>query len=204
MFAVSAPVGIAAALPATAIAQVSKFAVSLQGKDAYTITASLPVSPAPGQVGEFSGSLVPAGKLPPVTDNFVGGFKVLQGVTFTRLADDTIRVVDAKGGKFWVIIKANGTTTSASISDGSDVIAKAEFSGVWFNDTGEAGAQSIPGVLASLVARQAVAAEDPPKPTWTECLNAAIATCNGNGGPKTFKWSSAGICEFTCGGRTQQ
>lgn len=202
--AVSVLVCVAALVPSTASAQVSKFAVSLQGKDAYSITASLLVSPAPGQVGEFSGTLVPAGKLPPATDNFVGGFRVLQGVTFTRLADDTVRVVDAKGNKFWVMIKVNGSAASASITDGSDVIAKAEFSGVWFNDTGEAGAQSIPGVLASLVAQQAVAAEDPPKPTCTDCLNAAIAACNGNGGIKTFKWSSAGICEFTCGGRAQQ
>jgi hypothetical protein len=195
---------VAALLPSTAGAQVSKFAMNLQGKESYTITASLAVTPAPGQVGEFTGTIVPAGKLLPATDNFSGGFKILQGVAFTRLADDTIKIVDTKGNKFWVILKTNGSAVSASISDGVETLAKAEFSGVWYNDTGEAGAQSIPGVLASVVAQQAVAAEDPPKPTLNECLTSAIAACNGNGGLKTFKWSSAGICEFTCGGRTQQ
>lgn len=197
-------IGIAATFPATAGAQVSKFAVNIEGKEAYAITASLAVSPAPGQVGEFTGTLVPAGKLPPATDNFAAGFKTLQGVAFTRLADDTIKIVDAKGNKFWVILKGNTNGVSASISDGTDTLAKAEFSGVWFNDTGEAGAQSIPGVLASLVAQQAVAPEEPAKPTWIECSNAAIAACNANGGFKTFKWSSAGTYEFTCGGRAAQ
>jgi len=196
--------GVASFLPSAAGAEVSKFAINIQGKEAYTITASLAVTPKPGQVGEFSGILLSAGKLPPAADNFSGEIKTLQGVAFDRLDDDTIKIVDANGNKFWVTLKTSGSDVFASISDGVDTLAKAEFSGVWFNDTGEAGAQSIPNVLASLVAQQAVKAIEPEKPTWIACLNAAIAACSANGGLKTFKWSVEGICEFSCAGRPPQ
>lgn len=191
-------VSVAAFLPLTAAAQVSKFALSVEGKDSYTITASLAANPLVGQKGEFTGTLVFAGTLPPAADNFTGGFNTMLGVAFSRLDDDTIKVVDAKGNKFWVIIKGSGTDFSATISDGVDTIAKAQFRGVWHNDTGEAGAQSIPTILASMVAQQVVpSAPTVPIPTAQDCIRMAKDACLNSGGLASVKWSVR-TCEFTC------
>ena len=189
---------VAALVPAVVQAQVSTFTADVKEKEPYTITASLAEFPAPGELGEFTGTVVLEGTLPPATDNFRGTLGRLQGVSFTRLADDTIKIVDANLNEFWVILRSGNDTIRASITDGSDILAKGEFRGVWFNDTGEAGAQSIPVVLASLVAQQSVAANEPAKPSLNECLTAAIAACRTNGGLKKFDWSSAGTCSFEC------
>lgn len=193
--------GVAAFLPGIAQAQVSKFALNVTGKESCTIIASLAVAPAPGEIGELNGTVVPAGKLPPEQNNFTVGIRPLQGVQFTRLDNDTIKVVDAKGNKFWIMMKTAGQKVSASISDGTATLASGEFSGQWFNDTGEMGAQSIPCVLASVVASQTVNAGQPQGPTSSECLTAALNACSANGGLKSFKWISDGSCEFICAGR---
>ncbi len=187
--------GVCVVVPQAALAA-SKMAVSVQGKGEYTVVARMEFAPGPGQIGEFTGTLVEPGKLPSAENNFSGGFGQLPGVVFTRLAPDTITAVDAKGSKFWIILKAAAEGTSASISDGTDILAKGEFSGAWFNDTGEAGARSIPLVLASFFAQQTVAAEEPAKPTLVECHRIATLSCTY--GIQSLTWSAAGTCSFVC------
>lgn len=191
--------GVLALAPNAALAAVSKCSITVnKEKGGYTINASLNQSPPPGASGEFLGTIVPAGDLAPDVNNLYATFAVTQGITYTRLSDDTVSIVDAKGQKFWVMMKSKGDTTTASISDGMDTLAKGTFRGVWYNDTGEAGAQSIVTVLGSLVAQQATPPNDPPKPTVNECFQIATTACANNGGIKTFTWKSDGTCSFEC------
>lgn len=190
-----AAVVVCAVIPQTVFAS-SKMAVSVQGKVGYTVNAVLNTPPAAGEIGQFDGTIVEPGKLPPSENNFSGGFGRLQGVAFTRLSADTITAVDAKGTKFWIIIKGSGEKASASISDGTDTLAKAEFSGVWFNDTGEAGAQSIALVLTSFFAQQTQAPGEPDKPSLEQCQRLASLTCTW--GVASLTWSASGTCNFTC------
>jgi len=187
--------GVCVLVPQAAHA-VSKMAVSVQGKTAYTITARLDIVPPAGQTGEFAGTVVDAGKLPPDASNTILGLGRLEGVAFTRLSADTVTAVDGAGRKFWIISKVLADKTSATITDGTDILAKAEFSGVWSNDAGEAGAQSIPLVLASFFAQQAVAANDPPKPSIDQCYSLPQQACTH--GTASWKYTWPGTCEFTC------
>ncbi|CAN5807939.1 hypothetical protein BH11PLA1_BH11PLA1_18030 [soil metagenome] len=192
----------------SALCAVSTMSLSVGTKDIATINAGLCVVAPPGQDSQFNGTITEPGGATPATNNLVCEIgSTLSGVTFTRLADDTVTAVDALGNKFWILIKSDNTTITASITNGKETLVTGEFTGVWYNDTGGAGAQSIPHVLATMVAQQATppatppAAPEPAKPTFNECLTAAIATCKTNGGVKSVTYTTmSGSCAFVCNG----